>query len=202
MHSLFAFIKSRQFFTNLIIILVVLFLLFFGIITWLSSYTEHGEYVSVPDFKGQTIENLPSFVSNKEVGYQIIDSVYHPKEKTGIVLRQDPEANSKVKHNRTVYLYVTGTTAPSIKMPKLIDRSERQARLILSTYGLKFGKRIEKRADCNGCILAQLFEGIDIKEGTNIKKGSKVDLIVGIKDSYYNGAADTNSVDESHVKQP
>jgi beta-lactam-binding protein with PASTA domain len=185
MQALFSFLKSRQFFINLGLILLLVLLIFTGIIKWLSSYTQHGEFVKVPDFKGQTIEQLPGFVQNKQVLYQVIDSIYDPKEKPGIVLRQDPEADSKVKHNRTVYLYVTGRVAPQIAMPKLIDRSERQARLILLTYGLKVGKVIEKRADCNGCVLSQLIKGREVKDGTGVKKGSVVDLVVGRKDNFY-----------------
>jgi beta-lactam-binding protein with PASTA domain len=139
-------------------------------------------------------------VQGKEVSYLIIDSVYDPKEKSGMVLRQEPEAESKVKHNRTVYLYVTGMVAPQIKMPKLIDRSERQARLILVTYGLKVGTVSEKRADCNGCVLSQRVKGKEIAEGNPVKKGSVVDLVVGRKDSFYSSGADDNAVEEDSDK--
>lgn len=187
MQAFFSFVRSRQFLINLGLIFGLIFFIFFGVIKWLSSYTKHGDFVSVPDFKGLTIGELGAFVQNKEVSYQIIDSIYDPKEKPGSVLRQDPEANSKVKHNRTVYLYVTGKVAPQIKMPKLIDRSERQARLILITYGLKLGKITEKRADCNGCVLAQLVKGTAVEAGKPVKKGSFVDLVVGRKDYFHGG---------------
>ncbi len=107
------------------------------------------------------------------------------KEKSGIVIRQEPEPKSQVKHNRTIYLYVTGMVAPQIQMPKLIDRSERQARLIIQTYGLKVGRVTEKQADCNGCILAQTIKGVDVEAGQGVKKGSVIDLVVGIKDNYF-----------------
>ncbi|MES2680616.1 MAG: PASTA domain-containing protein [Bacteroidota bacterium] len=196
MQAFLSFIKSRQFFLNFGLILAVIFLLFFGVIRWLSSYTEHGEFVTVPDFKGQAVGNLEKFVADKNVGYQVIDSIYDPKEKSGIVLRQDPEPNIKVKHNRTVYLYVTGMLAPRIKMPKLIDKSERQARLIVTTYGLKVGKMIEKKADCNGCVMAQLINGKEIEPGKEIKKGSVVDLVIGRKDNFYNSYTDSSKVEE------
>lgn len=196
MQALLSFFKSRNFFIHLGIILALILLIFFGTIKWLSSYTKHDEFVAVPDFKGQTIAGLNGFVQNKEVMYQIIDSVYDPREQPGTVLRQDPEAGSKVKHNRTVYLYVTGRVAPQIAMPKLIDRSERQARLILLTYGLKPGKVIEKKADCNGCVLAQLIKGSHVEPGTGIKKGSVVDLVVGRKDHFYTSSGDSSGVEE------
>jgi len=192
MSNFFSFLKSKQFFVHLAIILVTIFLVFFCLIKWLSSYTNHGDFVEVPDFKGQQIGNLKTFVTNKDISFQIIDSIYDPKEKSGIVLRQEPEAKSKVKHNRTIYLYVTGMVAPQIQMPKLIDRSERQARLIIQTYGLKVGHVTEKQADCNGCVLSQTIDGKEIEPGTAVKKGSKISLVVGIKDnSYISNPGDT-----------
>lgn len=198
MKNFFSFLKSKQFFIHFTIILTTIFIVFFCLIKWLSSYTNHGDFVEVPDFKGQEIGNLKSFVNNKDVAYQIIDSIYDPKEKPGTVLRQEPEAKSKVKHNRTIYLYVTGMVAPQIQMPKLIDRSERQARLILQTYGLKIGSVSEKQADCNGCVLSQTIDGKEIEPGKSIKKGSKVSLVIGVKDSYYT----SNPGDTSSTKDP
>jgi eukaryotic-like serine/threonine-protein kinase len=194
MQNLLTFLKSRQFFLQLGIIVVLAGLILFITLKWLSSYTSHGDFVIVPDFKGQAVSNLDEFIDGKDVSYQIIDSIYDPKEKSGIVLRQDPETDSKVKHNRTIYLYVTGMVAPQVHMPKLIDRSERQARLILGSYGLKVGKITDKQADCNGCVLAQLVKGKEIEQGANIKKGTVVDLVVGRKDAYYGNSADTSSV--------
>ena len=190
MSSFFSFLKSKQFFIHLAIILTLIFALFFCLIKWLNAYTKHGTFVEVPDFKGLQISELKSFVGDKEITYQIIDSIYDPKEKSGIVLRQEPEAKNKVKHNRTIYLYVTGMVAPQIEMPKLIDRSERQAKLIIQTYGLKIGRITEKDADCNGCILEQSVKGKTIQPGQSIKKGSVIDLVVGIKDD---GPTETTS---------
>lgn len=198
MHAFISFLKSRQFFLHLAIILAVLFFFFFFLLKWLNSYTNHGEFVEVPDFSDIKVVALNDFIKDKDVNYQIIDSIYDPKQKTGIVLRQDPEPNVKVKHNRTVYLYVTGMVAPQIKMPKLIDRSERQARLIVGSYGLKIGKVTEKSADCNGCVLAQLVGGKEVEPGAFVKKGSVVSLIVGVKDSYYNSMPS----DSGDVKEP
>jgi beta-lactam-binding protein with PASTA domain len=180
--SFILFLKSRQFRINLVLILVLISGIFFAIIKFLDSYTHHGQYTVVPDFTAKTILSLPEFVKDKNVSYQIIDSIYDPAEKAGIVLRQDPSANSKVKHNRTVYLYVTGMVPPQVSMPRLIDRSERQARLIIETYGLKVGKVEYKKADCNGCVLAQSVKGREIAEGQGVQKGSAVNIVVGSTD--------------------
>jgi beta-lactam-binding protein with PASTA domain len=184
MRNFFSYFKTPAFFINLLIILLVIAGSFFGVVKWLDSYTKHGEFVVVPDFTGKKILRLDEFIRDKDVTFEVIDSIYDPSEKAGIVLRQDPEPSSKVKHNRTVYLYVTGLVPPQIKMPQLRDRSERQARLILATYGLKVHNITYQEADCNGCVLTQLYHGREIEPGANIKKGSVVDLVVGRKDAY------------------
>lgn len=193
MQNLLSFLKSKQFFIQISLILALIFLIVFFTLRWLSSYTNHGEFVVVPDFKGQNVSSLEEFVKDKAITYEIIDSIYDPKEKPGIVLRQDPESKIQVKHNRTVYLYVTGKVAPQVIMPKLIDRSERSARLILSSYGLKIGKVTERAADCNGCVLSQLIQGREIEPGKGIKKGSVIELVVGKKDNFYHAEA-TDSI--------
>jgi eukaryotic-like serine/threonine-protein kinase len=196
MSEFFSFIKSRRFFIHFACIIASILLLFFVVIKGLSSFTDHGEYVNVPDFKSLSIPALDAFVKGKDVKYEIIDSIYDPKQKSGIVIRQDPESGTQVKHNRIVYLYVTGMIAPRISMPKLIDRSERQARLIITSYGLKVGRVSTKPWDCNGCVVAQMIAGKEIKEGEPIKKGSTVDLVVGEKDALYSPMAPDSASQE------
>jgi len=183
MNSLGQFLKSKQFYIHLSIILLTVFVLLFSLTKWLSKYTSHGEYVLVPDFRGQKIENLDQFIDTTDVKYQIIDSIYDPNEDFGKVIRQDPEPNSKVKHNRNIYLYVTGMVAPKIKMPKLIDRSERQARLVIETYGFKVGRVSYKKGECKGCVLSQSVKGREVAADALVNKGSTIDIIVGDDDS-------------------
>jgi len=187
--------KSGKFYLHLGIILVIISLTIFFTLRWLASFTNHGAFTVVPDFKGKRISQLDEFIRDKEIHYEIIDSIYDPREKPGIVLRQDPEVNSKVKHNRTVYLYVTGMVPPRVVMPKLIDRSERQARLIISSYGLRTGHVDVKKADCNGCVIEQLMRGRVVGPGTPIAKGSVIDLVVGTKDPFFKGASDSTAVE-------
>jgi beta-lactam-binding protein with PASTA domain len=184
MKYFFTYIISRTFLTHF-----ALAILSVGIVLWilfklLGTYTHHGETAEVPDFKGKSISDLGAFVTGKNVGYLIIDSIYDPKEKPGIVIKQDPEAKSLVKHNRIIYLYVTSTQPPQMAMPKLVDRSTRQAVFMIESYGLKVGKITEISGDCKGCVLKQYFNGKEIEPGAAIKKGSKIDLEVGRKDDY------------------
>ena len=177
--GIFRFLISKTFFKHLGIYIVCLALLSFTVITYLGSYTSHGETIKVPDFSGIKISDLDKFVSGKNIRYQVIDSIYDSKAAKGTVARQEPEPNAEVKKGRIIYLYVISTMPPSIQMPKLIDRSLRQAVAMISTYGFKLGK-IEFIADqCANCVLDQLVKGKKIEPGAAIPKGTVINLIVG-----------------------
>lgn len=173
-----AFLKSRQFLINFGIAIVALPLLFWIIFAWLGSYTHHGDFVLVPDFKSLKVNQLGSFISDKNINYEIIDSVWDPKLQKGMVLRQDPEPGAKVKEGRKVYLYVTAIAPPTINMPKLEDLSLRQALAVCESYGLlSVAKGIDN--PCDGCIVKQEYKGKRIEPGTPIQKGAVITLYYG-----------------------
>jgi beta-lactam-binding protein with PASTA domain len=191
MKDFFAFLRSKYFFIHFGLAITTVTIAIMILVKMLNVYTQHGETVDVPDFKGKTINELNSFIAGKDVRYVIIDSIYNPEEKPGTVVRQDPEEKTKVKHNRIIYLYVTGLLPPQVIMPKLIDRSERQAILMIESYGLKVGKITVVAGDCNGCVLGQTIKGKEVEPGKQIKKGTVIDISVGKKDHFV-AAPDTS----------
>ncbi len=177
--GLFQFLKSKVFFLNLFLYVALIVSLFWYLITWLNNYTSHGKTFKVPDFNSVKVAELDQFISDKNVRYQVIDSIYNTKAKKGTVVKQEPEPGTEVKEGRIVYLYVTSIMPPNVQMPKLVDRSLRQAITMISTYGCKLGK-IEFVADqCANCVLEQLVKGLKIEPGTNISKGTVINLVVG-----------------------
>ncbi|HWY10093.1 MAG TPA: PASTA domain-containing protein [Bacteroidia bacterium] len=192
MKGFFSFLRSKQFFIHFGLAAITIIITLWILIKMLNSYTQHGVSVEVPDFKGKTIAELNGFIEGKDVRYLIIDSIYAPKEKPGMVIRQDPETKTQVKRNRIIYLYVTGLLPPQMAMPKLIDRSERQAILMLESYGFKIGKIKQVAGDCNGCVLGQFIKGKAVEPGTNVKKGTVIDLTIGRKDRFVTASSDTS----------
>ena len=177
--GLLQFLKSKTFFKHLTIYIILVALLCWMIAFWLGSTTNHGETVTVPDFSGIKLAGLDKFVADKKLHYLVIDSIYDTKSPKGVVVKQEPEANAKVKEERTIYLYVTSILPPSIQMPKLIDRSLRQAVAMITSFGLKMGKPKFVPDQCANCILDQLVKGKKIEPGATIAKGTVIDLVVG-----------------------
>ena len=177
--SIFQFIKSKTFFKHLGFYILFLAVLFWIIVTWLSSYTSHNITVKVPSFRGIKLGDLDNFVSDKNIKYLIIDSIYDTKSAPGVVVKQEPEADSEVKAGRTIYLYVTSVMPPSVAMPKLVDRSLRQASAMITSYGLKMGTPKFVPDQCSNCVLQQMVKGRTIESGAIIPKGTVVNLVVG-----------------------
>ncbi len=177
MKKLIIFFKSKIFLKHLAIALGSFTLLIMLIFFWLSYYTDHGEYVSVPDFTDVRIVDLDAFIEDKDVRYRIIDSVYDENEEKGVVIRQDPDPNTHVKHNRMIYLYVTANVPQQIGMPKLVDLSPRQAVAILESYGLKLKRTVKKPGP--SAVLAQLYNGKPIAPDSMVPKGAEIELWIG-----------------------
>lgn len=174
------FFISKTFLKNLGIAIVVVVALLWASFKFISVYTRHGETVDVPNFVDQKISGLDAFISGKNVGYEIIDSIYDPKKPGGQVVRQDPDPGIKVKQGRTIYLFVTSTVPPKIACPKLEELSARAAMAVAESYGLIPSMKT-KKADCNGCVIQQLDAktGKRIEPGTPIEKGTKIIIVVG-----------------------
>src|SRR5687767_11359010 len=102
MKGFFTFLRSKQFFIHFGLACVTIFITLWILVKMLNSYTQHGDTIEVPDFKGKAITELNAFIEGKDVRYLIIDSIYAPKEKPGTVIRQDPETKTQVKRNRTI----------------------------------------------------------------------------------------------------
>jgi len=178
--GIFQFIKTKTFLKNLGIYLAVMLVLFLIITFWLNSTTKHGEAIKVPDFNGVKITDLDKFVEDKNVRYLVIDSIYDVKAPAGTVVKQEPEPNAEVKENRIIFLYVTSILPPSMEMPKLIDRSLRQATSMITSYGLKLNPTVKFVPDqCANCVLDQLVKGKHIEPGEVIEKGTVITLVVG-----------------------
>lgn len=176
---LFQFLKSKIFFKHLAIYIVVVGILFWVTLTWLKSSTNHGESIKVPDFTNVKIQELDAFVKDKNLRYLVIDSLYDVNAPKGTVIKQEPEAGAEVKENRIIFLYVTSILPPSVQMPKLVDRSLRQAASMIATYGLKMAPPKFKPDQCANCVLEQLVKGKKIAPGEIVEKGTVIQLIVG-----------------------
>ncbi len=202
----FYFLKKGKFYLHLLIAMALSLFLFWLAIMALDIYTRHGKVYLVPDFTGKTIEQL------KENGYDeyfdliVIDSVYDNKREKGSIVLQNPEQGSKVKKGRHIYLTVVAQMPEKVIMPNLKQLSVRQAIVKLKTNGLITGRLNYIDADYRNSVIEQYINDEPVEPGTEITKGTVVDLDVanglsdaGVKMPFLAGKTVTEAHDALHT---
>lgn len=172
------FFRSRFFWLNLALLLIVIALLIAGSKFLMKNYTRFGETVLVPDLRGQTVDELNNSLDGKKLNFLVYDSTFVSGMNPMEVLEQEPLPGSKVKEGRRIYLTVNARTAPLVAMPNLIDASLKDARLQLENKQLQLGK-ITYRPHIWNVVMEMRHAGRVVKSSSEIQKGSKIDLIVG-----------------------
>ncbi|MGB0888056.1 MAG: PASTA domain-containing protein, partial [Vicingaceae bacterium] len=114
---MFKFLFSKSFLINLTAALLFAALVVWGIFKFIDNYTLHGETISVPALEGLTIEDVNEILTEKELRYSILDSIYIEDAIGGTVLEQNPAENDLVKKNRTIYVTVAKVVPPRVSMP-------------------------------------------------------------------------------------
>jgi beta-lactam-binding protein with PASTA domain len=154
-------------------------LIIFLFLQTLNFWTNHGEYLRVPEVKGKTLAEAAAFLEKQ--GFEIIiqDSIYQDTMPPLVVLKQFPEPDATVKVNRTVYLTINRATAPLIDMPNLVGLSFRNAELELKAKGLKLGDTTYVPDIAKNAVKDQLLNGASLRPGTKIPMGSMISLVLG-----------------------
>jgi beta-lactam-binding protein with PASTA domain len=150
---------------------------------YLPNNTNHNETITVPDLHGMKLEELETFLKERELRFEVEDSIYHEEFPPLTVLRQYPKAGSTVKENRMIYISVNQVLPPTVPVPDLANvaspSSLINAQAILKSNGLKTGRRIYEASPFFHIVREMRFNGSKIEAGTRIPKGSVIDLVVG-----------------------
>ncbi|MFN3840880.1 MAG: PASTA domain-containing protein [Cyclobacteriaceae bacterium] len=155
-----------------------LLLLLFYFYIYLPSATNHGETITVPNIEGMTLDDLNEFLVKRNLRYEVNDSAYSEEFPPLTVLKQYPQAGSKVKENRVIYLSINRVNPPSVPLPDLTDGSLINAEAVLRGNELKRGRIHLVRGPFLNLVKEMRFEGKKIEPGTRIPKGSVIDLVV------------------------
>jgi eukaryotic-like serine/threonine-protein kinase len=175
----FNFITKRPLWVNILVALVLLFFVGFTFLKMLGWITKHDVYLEVPDLLGKKTEDAIKLLQKQGFEVQIQDSVFTDTAARGVVLKQLPDANAKVKINRTVFLTVNRVQPPLINMPKIEGQSLSFALDILRRNHLELEDTIFKPSYMIGSVLEQQYKGVRIPENAKLQWGSKITLIIG-----------------------
>jgi len=164
---------------NVLILIIVAGFVFYGTLVMLRHYTRHGEALTVPDVKGLALVEAGKLLQAQKMRWQLSDSVYVNSVSPGAVVSQNPEPGSKVKQKRNIFLIVNALAPEKVKMPDVVGLSLRQAKSTLESQGLSIGQLSYVPDIARDYVLNQRYNNQEIRKGTEIVKGSEIELVLG-----------------------
>lgn len=182
------FLTTKVFFKNLLIMGLVLLGLFLVLHFFLRSYTNHGQKLELPDFINMHLTEANELAEDKTFEIIVNDSTHRVGIPGGMIINQNPKANSTVKENRKVYVTVTKYQSDQISLksfPELYGRDYEQKKKELSL--MKINSRIKGYAYDQGepnHILEVYYKGelvADVdgrKNNVKIEKGGTLDFVL------------------------
>jgi eukaryotic-like serine/threonine-protein kinase len=194
--NFFRFLGSRKFLKHLGAAVLITLLMLWGVMLLLRVYTRHGDWLTVPQLKGQHLDQINSNPAYTDFVFVVIDSVFSPDEPRGTVLHQDPFPDSKVKLGRKIYLTIVSSIPEKTNMPDLKFLTLRQALSVLESCGLKLGRLQYIQTFDEDAVQQQFYQNKIIDPGTKIDKGSVINLTVGM------GSKGQDSAKISKTDQP
>ena len=178
--SIIKFLTSKTFFKQVLLAILALIVLVFIILKWLNITTNNGEFETVPELKGKSIEVAQIELDENNLVMQIQDSAnFNPKYPKFAVIEQDPKAGSKVKENRKIYLTLNPSGYRKIKVPELKEQTFRQAKPALEALGFQIGKIIYIDNIGENEVLEIRHNGKRVSSGTMLPKTTKIDVVLG-----------------------
>jgi len=172
------YLKTKSFRNNILAavltVVVLLLIAFFS----LRYYTKHGQGLNVPLVKGLAFEQAVQKLEDAGLKYEV-DSVFIMDQPAGIVIDQDPDPNTFVKDNRTIYLTINAGKVPNTKFPDIAFKTLREAQAIIESSRLKLGDTTYKPDVSRDVVLEASFGGQAIQPGDVIPVGSRINLVLG-----------------------
>lgn len=174
------FLTSKVFFKQLAIALVIVVVVIFGLLQYLSYATNHGEEIPVPDLRKMTVEKAEETLDAVNLEYVVLDTVdFRAEYPPYTIVEQDPLPKVNVKDGRKVYVKINSKGFAAVSLPDIIQKTYRAAIPSIKSAGLEEGKKTYKPYLAKDVVLEVWVNGKKLKAGDKVMKSSKVDLVLG-----------------------
>lgn len=174
------YLTSKTFFKQLLFAFIIIIVLIFALLQWLSIATDHGNEITVPDLRKLSEEQAAEKLDELDLEYVLLDTIdYNKNFPKYSVVQQDPLPGAKVKEGRKIYIKVNSAGFGSVTIPDLIEKTLRQAEPTLAAIGLEVGKITYKPYLGKDMVLEMYSNGKRLKPGDKVKKSSVIDLVLG-----------------------
>jgi eukaryotic-like serine/threonine-protein kinase len=184
----FYFVSSKIFLKNTTMALLLVTCLILLTFQGLKCYTNHGESVTVPNLKNQTINQIKPLLRKSSLQIQVVDSTYDPDKLPLTIMEQTPlstaETGLKVKKHRTIYLTVNSVMPPKKLLPSIWDKDFRTAIRILENNGFRVIERERKPDKAVNTVLEVYYKGeeLDRTKPNKLPENSKIEIVVAAED--------------------
>lgn len=183
MRKFFNFIISKKFWLNALFVVLFFLVCFIILRISLNSYTRHGKTVTVPNVIGVDGDEAIALLDDEGYAFEILDTIFSEDVPKGAVAYQNPDPETQVKKGRIIYLKINSQADELIPIPDFTGFPIRQVASLINKSGFAIGDLRYIPDIATNVVLKQMYQGREIKAGTQIKKGSKIDLIIGMGQS-------------------
>jgi len=164
---------------NLAAMALLCVIAFFAVKIGLNVYTHHGESIAIPDVTHKPTAEAIKMLENLGMTVEVSDTGYVKQLPPDCVLEQSPDNGTHVKTGHTVRLVVNALSAPTLKLPDVIDNSSlRTAMSRLSAMGFKVGvpEFVPGEKDW---VVGVKADGKNVSTGDNISVNATLVVQVG-----------------------
>lgn len=182
MGAIWRLFKSKFFWKNIGIAVLIATLLLIVTLFSLNRMTRHGEQIEVPNLIGLYEEEARVFLEQKGISLEVIDSVQVRDHKPREIVEQNPAPHTFVKKGRRIYITVNARNQRMLPVPDLKDVSFRQAKAMLESVGFEVESVRYVPSEFPGLVQGICFNGATVEAGTRLPDGTKVVLVVGQSD--------------------
>ncbi len=180
MITFFRFLKSRSFLIQIGLALLAVILIVFIVLRWLSSTTNHGKFIVVPDFSKMSVMDMRKAAEESKLRYEVVDSAnFNPDYPRFSIIEQNPPAGNKVKENRKIYLWVNPSGYKKVSLPNVVQVTQRNAASMLRAVGLDVQRVSYIDQIGKDMVYYVKYKGKQVSPGDKLPKTSKVELVCG-----------------------
>lgn len=178
--SLFKYLTSKTFFTQVFIAATIVVVFTFLVIQFLDFRTNHGQEIKVPDLSKMKLEIAEEKLNELDLEVFLLDTVeFNADFPPFTILEQDPKAGSLVKDGRKIYVKLNAGEFTDITIPEFKDKTFRQISATIKSLTLKEGKITYKPHIAKDIVLQIFQDGRRLRAGDKVKKNSTLDFVLG-----------------------
>lgn len=193
--SLAKYLTSRVFLIQVFLAVLIIAVLGYLFMHWLTFTTDHGNEITVPNLSKLTEEQVEEKLDDLDLSYVLLDSVEYKSDFPKYsVVQQNPLPGEKVKVGRKVYIKINSSGFSSVKIPELVGKTYREAAPTLRALGLEEGTITYVPNLGKDMVLEMRYKGRNIEAGDKVLKASKIDLVLGDGKMSYEEEVRTDSI--------